>query len=277
MRTPAYLRKSFTVAEIYQSLTPFRSHHDRLGITLNREYDELLIRLLAGEGGYLVLESEPAREAIRRELKRRHRNTGIYREFAAAKVRLNPARIPVDLPEAPSAATRATGEEGRRTGPAGRCGPLPHPASGRRRESEEERRRSEGGARHLPGVRREAAGRRQAHLLSGLRGEHPRGALPAVRGDPPAGVAILHRVRCEGPSLIRGARGGSPEPASPSSSSSPPAWLAATGLRRTKGSAPSLRSRPGSRSGGWTSAGGRARRGSYPAEPRSRPVGSCSS
>ena len=117
--TPAYLRKSFTVAEIYQSLTPFRSHHDHLGITRNREYDELLLRLLAGEGGYLVLESEPAREAIRRELERRHRNTGIYREFAAAKVRLNPARIPVDLPEAPSAAARATGKDGTRTGPAG--------------------------------------------------------------------------------------------------------------------------------------------------------------
>ena len=116
-RTPAYLRKSFTVAEIYQSLAPFRSHHDRLGITLNREYDELLLRLLAGEGGYLVLESEPAREAIRRELERRHRNTGIYREFAAAKVRLNPARIPADLPDAPSAA-RATGEDGTRTRPA---------------------------------------------------------------------------------------------------------------------------------------------------------------
>lgn len=118
VRTPAYLRKSFTVAEIYQSLAPFRSHHDRLGITLNREYDELLLRLLAGEGGYLVLESEPAREAIRRELERRHRNTGIYREFAAAKVRLNPARIPVDLPDAKPAAARATGEDGKRTRPA---------------------------------------------------------------------------------------------------------------------------------------------------------------
>ena len=118
-RTPAYLRKSFTVAEIYQSLAPFRSHHERLGITLNREYDELLLRLLAGEGGYLVLESEPARETIRRELERRHRNTGIYREFAAAKVRLNPARIPIDLPDAPSSAARATGEDGTRTGPAG--------------------------------------------------------------------------------------------------------------------------------------------------------------
>ncbi|MDE0083908.1 MAG: zinc ribbon domain-containing protein, partial [Gammaproteobacteria bacterium] len=88
-----------------------------LGITLNREYDELLLRLLAGEGGYLVLESEPAREAIRRELERRHRNTGIYREFAAAKVRLNPARIPVDLPDAKPAA-RATSEDGKRTRPA---------------------------------------------------------------------------------------------------------------------------------------------------------------
>lgn len=124
-RTPAYLRKSFTVAEIYQSLAPFRSHRDRLGITRSREYDELLLRLLAGEGGYLVLESEPAREAIRRELERRHRNTEIYREFAAAKVLLNPARIPADLPDAPSAVPRATGERGTRTAPPEGAGRAP--------------------------------------------------------------------------------------------------------------------------------------------------------
>ena len=91
---PAYLDSSFTVAEIYQSLVPYRTHRDRLGVAMNGDYEDVLLRLLAGEGEFLVLDSEAAREKIRKELSTRNPNTGIYREFAAVGVRLNPARLP---------------------------------------------------------------------------------------------------------------------------------------------------------------------------------------
>ncbi len=109
VRAPAYLRESFTVAEIYQALAPFRSQRDRLGLTLKRDYDDILLRLLAGEGEYVVLESEPARERIQRELGSRSPNTGIYREFAAAKAHLNPRHLPADLRDPPLPEPPATG------------------------------------------------------------------------------------------------------------------------------------------------------------------------
>ena len=93
-RRPEYLRTPFTVAEIYQNLIPYRTHRDRLGIEINGDYEDALIRLLAGEGGFLILESPPALRALREELASSNPNTGLYREFAAVDVRLNPALVP---------------------------------------------------------------------------------------------------------------------------------------------------------------------------------------
>jgi len=90
---PAYLRASFTVAEIYQNLVPYRTHRDRIGAEINGDYEDALLRLLAGEGDFLELESEPARKRIQDELRGANPNTTIYREFAAAEVRLNRARV----------------------------------------------------------------------------------------------------------------------------------------------------------------------------------------
>jgi len=87
-KRPEYLDGPFTVAEIYQQLVPYGSHRDRIGVEMNGDYEDLLLRLLAGEGGYLRLESDAARSRLRSELDSAHPDTGIYREFAAADVRL---------------------------------------------------------------------------------------------------------------------------------------------------------------------------------------------
>jgi hypothetical protein len=91
---PAYEEGSFTVAEIYQSLIPYRTHRDRLGVEMNGDYEDALLRLLGGEGGYLELESDTARERIRLELRSSNPNTGLYREYAAVGVHLNPEKLP---------------------------------------------------------------------------------------------------------------------------------------------------------------------------------------
>jgi hypothetical protein len=90
---PDYLTAPFTVAEIYQNLVPYGSHRDRIGVEMNGDYEDALIRLLAGEGGYLILDSEPALRDLRAELETPHPNTGLYREFAAVDVRLNQAYL----------------------------------------------------------------------------------------------------------------------------------------------------------------------------------------
>jgi len=90
---PEYLTGPFTVAEIYQNLVPYGSHRDRIGVEMNGDYEDALLRLLAGEGGYLVLESEPALRDLRAELDTANPNTGLYREYAAVDVRLNQAHV----------------------------------------------------------------------------------------------------------------------------------------------------------------------------------------
>ena len=90
---PEYLTGPFTVAEIYQNLVPYGSHRDRIGVDMNGDYEDALLRLLAGEGGYLVLESEPALRDLRAELDTANPNTGLYREYAAVDVRLNQAHV----------------------------------------------------------------------------------------------------------------------------------------------------------------------------------------
>ena len=91
---PSYLKAPFTVAEIYQTLVPYRTHRDRIGAELNGDYEDALLRLLAGEKDYLELESDTARERIRLELRSSNPNTGLYREYAAVGVRLNADKLP---------------------------------------------------------------------------------------------------------------------------------------------------------------------------------------
>lgn len=93
-RRPEYLHAPFTVAEIYQNLVPYGTHRDRIGVEMNGDYEDALLRLLAGEGGFLVLDSDPALRTLREELDSQNPNTGLYRDFAAVDVRLNPARTP---------------------------------------------------------------------------------------------------------------------------------------------------------------------------------------
>lgn len=92
-KRPEYLDGPFTVAEIYQDLVPYGTHRDRLGVAMNGDYEDALLRLLAGEGEYLLLDSPAAVRDLREELATSNPNTGVYREYAAADVRLNPERL----------------------------------------------------------------------------------------------------------------------------------------------------------------------------------------
>jgi hypothetical protein len=93
-RDPEHLSRPFTVAEIYQDLVPYGAYRDVLGVEMNGDYEHALLRLLAGESDFLEMESEHALREIQEELQSVNPNTGLYREFAAVDVRLNPAHIP---------------------------------------------------------------------------------------------------------------------------------------------------------------------------------------
>jgi hypothetical protein len=223
---PAYLREPFTVAEIYQNLVPYRTHRDRIGVDMNGDYEDALLRLLAGEGEYLLLESEHARTEISDELSSPNPNTGLYREFAAVDVRLNPLRMPRDLPDPVMGSTppfvppdvdfgahghpvtRATPSRVR-TGvaaTASRGGAALGRAadangSGASRPAVRSRRcvaPGRGGARRLPMVPRAASAPAQRALLSVLRGRSPDRALLHVWNGARRRLALLRGMRDSG-------------------------------------------------------------------------------
>ncbi len=110
---PEYLEGPFTVAEIYQNLVPYGTHRDRVGVEMNGDYEHALLRMLAGEGDYLVLESSAALRALREELDSTNPNTGIYREYAAVDVRLNPDRTGIVESPKPAVEEASLGAEPR--------------------------------------------------------------------------------------------------------------------------------------------------------------------
>jgi hypothetical protein len=65
-----------------------------IGVDMNADYEDALLRLLAGESDLLIMEAEAARTEIQAELETGNPNTSFYREYAAAAVRLNPAHLP---------------------------------------------------------------------------------------------------------------------------------------------------------------------------------------
>jgi len=107
-RKPEYLEEPFSVAEIYQTLVPYGTHRDRIGVEMNGDYEDALLRLLAGQDNYLILDSEAALRQLREEMSAPNPNTGLYREFAAVDVRLNPERMPPG--DAPPSTTEAYGQ-----------------------------------------------------------------------------------------------------------------------------------------------------------------------
>src|SRR5580704_6768978 len=51
---PQYLTSPFPVAEVYQSVVPYRTNRNELGIEMHEDYELALTQLLAGERGYVV-------------------------------------------------------------------------------------------------------------------------------------------------------------------------------------------------------------------------------
>lgn len=138
---PEYLSRPFEVAEIYQSIIPYRHNRRELGIDTNQDYELALCQLLAGARGYLEGE-EIMQETIRRELSGSNVNTSIYREFAATRVTLSPTAlrryeqmaIGEQTSSPPAVPTQATAGSGAAAGDrpiAGRTGETeaPRPAS----------------------------------------------------------------------------------------------------------------------------------------------------
>lgn len=100
--------EGFTVGDLYQRLVPYRGVRGELGILELAEYEHALLRLLAGERGYLRLEEPRVAEELRKELSSPNPILGIYRDYAGERVDLVPdAELPT-VPERAPPAERPT-------------------------------------------------------------------------------------------------------------------------------------------------------------------------
>ncbi len=89
---PRYLAQPFEVAELYQTLLPYRHFRGALALDTNEEYELTLMQLLSGVRGYLIVDDR-MRDALERELRSPNPDPGAFRQFAEAQVALSPAAL----------------------------------------------------------------------------------------------------------------------------------------------------------------------------------------
>ncbi|MBV9774601.1 MAG: zinc ribbon domain-containing protein, partial [Gemmatimonadetes bacterium] len=96
-----------TIAEIYQQYVPYRTVRAELGFAELAAYEHALLRLLAGEKEYVSLDLPEVQDELRRELRAPNPILGLYRDYAAVGVRVNPASLAMSPSLAPPPAVPA--------------------------------------------------------------------------------------------------------------------------------------------------------------------------
>jgi hypothetical protein len=87
---PKRVRTPFQVSELYQSIIPYRQYKTQLEFDTNQDYEMAVLRLLAGEGDYVSVEPPEVQQQLAEEVQAVNPNPGLVREFAAARVLLQP-------------------------------------------------------------------------------------------------------------------------------------------------------------------------------------------
>jgi len=82
-------REPIEIAEIYQSILPYRRFRGVLQLESNQDYEMTLLRLLSGQGGLASVDPVEAQEALSEEANSVNPNPAAFRDYAAAKVYLN--------------------------------------------------------------------------------------------------------------------------------------------------------------------------------------------
>ena len=91
---PDQLRSPFTVAEVVQSLVPYRTYRSELGVDTLQDYEHAVLEMLAGERGWLVCDPDTV-AVIKKELASPDPDTGLLRRLQTVEVRVGAIRMPV--------------------------------------------------------------------------------------------------------------------------------------------------------------------------------------
>lgn len=108
---PSRLARPFPVADIARSLVPYRTHRLALRFETSEDYEMAVLRLLAGEGGYAVVQPEEAAQALAREAGSASPDTALFHQYATATVHLDPEHVARAMGRPAAAAPSAPREE----------------------------------------------------------------------------------------------------------------------------------------------------------------------
>jgi len=87
-----YLSVPFTVAELHDTLVPYRHYRRDLGIETNQDYEVAVTRLISGERGYIRAD-ESMQQRLKKEVTSSHADPGLFREYASARISLVPEAV----------------------------------------------------------------------------------------------------------------------------------------------------------------------------------------
>ena len=87
---PARLHRPLPLDEIVHSLVPYRVHRRALGVDTSEEYELVLMRLCAGEGGLVRTEPEEARARFAEELGSSNPDLAALHSFESVLITLRP-------------------------------------------------------------------------------------------------------------------------------------------------------------------------------------------
>lgn len=79
----------FPAADLYERLVPYRSNRSRLGVATHQDYEMAVLRLLAGERGFVQLDPTDVREGMQREVTAANPDPAFFRNFPDAQIMIN--------------------------------------------------------------------------------------------------------------------------------------------------------------------------------------------
>ena len=85
---PRRLSAPFQISELYQSLVPYRLFKSELEFGSIEDYEMAILRMLAGERGFVTLDPDDVQEVLRAEVEAVVPDTGAFRDFAGARLLL---------------------------------------------------------------------------------------------------------------------------------------------------------------------------------------------
>src|SRR5690242_9428934 len=91
-RFPHYETQPFDVAELYQTILPYRHHRRDLGLDTNDDYEMALTELLSGARDYLIVDDR-MRDALRATLADTNPDPGAFKQFSDSTVALSPNAV----------------------------------------------------------------------------------------------------------------------------------------------------------------------------------------